>query len=123
MFIIIAERDGVQIYNRKEFPSDALKIAEDRIRSGAEKVSVFTSDGAFISASALKQLAQEQADVRPAQREIGAADPSGAISHADRCTTKGETIRVGDSAAETKAEKPVVTPAKARVRFFKARKA
>lgn len=123
MFTIVAERQGVQIWNGAASPSEAIKLAEGRIKSGAEKVSVVNKDGAFISASALKRLAQEQAKVRPAQSKIGVADPSTATSRRDRSAAEGKTIRVGGSAMEDKAEEPAAAPPKQRVRVFKARKA
>lgn len=122
MFTIVAEREGLQIYIRKNLPSDALKLAEDRIKSGAEKVSVFDGAGAFISASTLKRMAQEQAKVRLAQREVGVADPSAARPKRGQRSSESRTIRVGGSATEAKAEEPAATPAKSRVRVFKARK-
>lgn len=122
MFTIIAERHGVQVWNRGASPLDALKLAEERIKSGAEKVSVFQRDGTVISPSSLKKMVQDPVKARPSQSEIGVADSSAAISQRSQRTAEGKTIRVGGSATETKAEEPPATPLKQRVRIFKARK-
>ncbi|WP_188350320.1 hypothetical protein, partial [Staphylococcus aureus] len=98
MFTIIAERHGVQVWNRGASPLDALKLAEERIKSGAEKVSVFQRDGTVISPSSLKKMAQDPVKARLSQSEIGVADSSAAISQRSQRTAEGKTIRVGGSA-------------------------
>lgn len=123
MFTIIAERHGVQIWNIGASPIDALKIAEDRIKSGAERVSVSQPDGTPISSSALKKMAQEWAKARPAEGTVGIADPSVDRSDRDRSAAEGKTIRVGGSAMGAEAEEPAAKSPKQRVRVFKARKA
>lgn len=62
LFTIVSERQGVTNRDKCASPQEALALASTLIRSGVEKVWVFDARGAFVSASALSELARARVE-------------------------------------------------------------
>lgn len=60
-FTIVSELQGVTSRDSRRTPHEALRHASALVRSGVEKVWVYDESGRFVSASALSQMAQQQA--------------------------------------------------------------
>jgi len=60
LFTIVSERQGVTNREKCASPQEALAHASTLIQSGVEKVWVFDARGAFVSASALSELARSR---------------------------------------------------------------
>lgn len=66
-FTIVSERQGLIDRDTRLSPQEALALASTLVQSGVEKVWVFDADGAFVSASALSELARNRAESSVAQ--------------------------------------------------------
>lgn len=76
LFTIVSECRGVTSRDTRASPQEALALASALVRGGVEKVWVFDARGAFVSASALSDLARQRAPsaIAPAVAVSGTED-------------------------------------------------
>lgn len=103
-YAIVAERNGISIFNRAETAAEALELAVARRRDGAEAVYVRDHAWELVAASALERMAQrETAHPAPAARN------------------EPVTVRVSPTPAPAEPAAAPPSPVRAgRVRVFKA---
>lgn len=62
LFTIVSEFQGTKRRDTRMTPHEALLLASTLVQSGVDKVWVFDNSGAFVSATALQQMARDRAD-------------------------------------------------------------